>query len=120
MTEPDGWLSTEQRLLGRGKHMVEVGEKAVELKRVRIPVGKQRHLYDHPHEGRELTGSQPIEIHQYESDKGNERTVPQHLVGMVHPVVKEDYQHRCQQVIYQRYFLYRKKSLVGLYTLEDV
>ena len=39
LTEPDGRLPAKQPLLGRGKDVVEVREDAVELKRIRIPVG---------------------------------------------------------------------------------
>lgn len=118
--EPDGRLSAEKELLGGGEHVVQVGEEAVELEGVRIPVGEQRHLNDHPHEGRKFAGSQAVEVHQHEGDGGYERTVPQHLSGMVHPVIEEDNQHGCQQVIYQRYFLNRKQPFVGLYSLEYV
>ena len=99
--EPDGGLAAEQALLGRGEDVVEVGKEAVELEGVRIPIGKQRHLYHHPHEGTELAGRQPIKIHQQKSDKGYERTIPQHLGGMVHQVVENYNQNGSQQIVYQ-------------------
>ena len=99
--EPDGGLAAKQTLLGRSKHMVEVQKQAVELEGVRIPIGKQRHLYHHPHEGTELAGRQPIKIHQQKSDKGYERTIPQHLGGMVHQVVENYNQNGSQQIVYQ-------------------
>ena len=99
--EPDGGLAAKQTLLGRSKHMVEVQKQAVELEGIRIPIGKQRHLYHHPHEGTELAGRQPIKIHQQKSDKGYERTIPQHLGRMVHQVVENYNQNGSQQIVYQ-------------------
>ena len=39
MTEPYGRLSAEHPLLGRSKQMIQIGEDAVELESIRIPVG---------------------------------------------------------------------------------
>ena len=120
LAEPDGRLPAEEALLCRRKEVVQVGEQAVELVRVRIPIGQQRHLYHHPHEGSKLAWCQPIEVHQHEGDGGNEHAVPQHRRRMVHPVVEEDNQQRRQQVVYQRNLLYREQPLVGLHALEYV
>ena len=116
--EPDGRLSAEEPLLCRGEHVVEVGEDAVELESVGIPIGEQRHVDGDAHKGGELAGRQPIEVHQQEGHACNQHPVCQHTHRVVHLLKKKQNQDRGQQVVYQRHLLYRKQPLAGFYPLE--
>lgn len=115
LAEPHGGLSAEEPLLRRSEHVVEVGEDAVELERVGVPVGEQRHVDGDAHEGGELAGCQPVEIHQQEGHCRNGGTVDEHPHRMVHLLKKKQNQDRGQQIVYQRHLLYRKQTLAGFY-----
>ena len=83
LREAHGGLTAKQPLLDGSKHMVKVRKHPVELKRVRIPVGQQRHLHHHPHECRKAARRQPGEGHQQEGGAHNEHAVGQHMPGVV-------------------------------------
>lgn len=113
--EPHRRLSAEHPLFCRSKNMVQVREYPVKLKCIGIPIGKQRHLYGYAHKGRELTGCQPVKIHQQECHTGNHGTVNQHLSRMIHFLKKKQDQNRSQQIVYKCYLLYCKQPLPGFY-----
>ena len=90
--KPNGRLPAKEPLLGRSEYMIHIGEEAVELVRVRIPVGQERHLYHHAYESRELAGRQAVEVHQQESHTRYQHTISQHVQGMVHTLIQKQYQ----------------------------
>jgi hypothetical protein len=49
-------------LVERGEKVVEVGQEAVELERVGIPIGEERHLKAHPYECHILIWEAAVEI----------------------------------------------------------
>ena len=118
--KPDGGLPAKEPLLGRSEHMVQIGEEAVELIRVGIPVGQERHLYRDAHKGGKLTGRQAVEIHQQEGHGSYQRTIAQHPQGMVHPLIQKQYQYRREQVVDERHLLYCKQPLAGIHHLEYI
>ena len=118
--KPDGGLPAKEPLLGRSEHMVQIGEEAVELIRVGIPVGQERHLYRDAHKGGKLAGCQAVEIHQQKGHGSYQRTIAQHPQGMVHPLIQEQYQYRREQVVDERHLLYCKQPLAGIHHLEYI
>ena len=120
LAEPHRRLPAEEPLLGRGKEMVEVGEEAIELERVGIPVGQQRHLYHHPDEHRQSARSQPVEVHQQERHARYQHTVDQHADRMVHLLKQKQYQYGRQQPVDEAYLLDGKQALARLYPAEQV
>lgn len=111
-------LGAEHPLLGGCKNMIEVGEEAVELVRIGIPVREQAHLNGNAYESGKLAGSQAVEIHQQKRHAGNHRPVQQHVIGMIHPLEKEQDQYGCQQIIDQSHLLNSEQSFPGLYTFK--
>ena len=118
--KPDGGLPAEEPLLGRSEYMIQIGEEAVELIRVGIPVGQERHLYRDAHEGGKPAGRQTVDIHQQESYGRYQHTVGQHPQGMIHLLIQEQYQYRREQVVDERHLLYCKKPLAGIHHLEYI
>ena len=77
-------LASKQSLLGRCKEVVEIREKAIELKRIRIPIGQERHLYCHSDKSRKTARVFLIQINQCKCQGYNPRTLYQHGNGMIH------------------------------------
>ena len=118
MTEPDSRLPIEDKLLGYGKHMVEIRKEPVKLKRIRIPVGKQAHLNSNTYKRRKLARSQPIKIHQQKSHCSDHRPIQQHVPWMIHSLKQEQNQNGGQQIINQCYLLHSKQPLPGFHSLK--
>ena len=118
MTEPDGRLPVENKLFGGSKDMIQIGKETVELKSIRIPIGKQTHLNDNTYKRRELTRSEAVKIHQQESHCSNHSPIQQHVPWMIHPLKQEQNQYGSQQIINQCNLLHSKQPFPGFHTLK--
>ena len=92
LTELHRRLAMEQPLLQPGKHMVQVREQTVELKRIGVPVCQQRHLYRHTDESRQPAREQLVQVNQPERQDNDTQTLHQHQFRMVHPRKQNQYQ----------------------------
>jgi len=107
-------LATEEHLFGVGEEVVEVGEEAVELIGVGIPVGEQRQLEQHAQEAGQLAGASLVEIHQQERPSGDADALAQHRKGVVHAFVENENHDGGQQVVGQADHFDGKQALACL------
>ena len=118
--EEQGRLASEEVLLQRGEHVVEVGQVAVELESVGIPVGEEAELYDNAQIRREPAGMEAVEEHEGQRGEQNLQPPPEERQGGAHFRPGADDEQRCKQGVNHRGFLHGQQPPRGIDLAEQV
>ena len=108
-------LATEERLLQRGKHMVEVGQHAVQFIRVGIPPAQKRHLHQDAQKHGKPTGHHAVDGPHGHRRGDKAEAAPQHRLRVLHLRPHEAHHQHRQQQIAHGYPLHCQQSFHGLF-----
>lgn len=114
LAEQQGRLAAEHVLLPLGKHVVEVGQHAVDLVGVGIPPAQQRHLHHHACQSCKPARQHAVDAPQCHRDDGNAYAPPYHGVGVGRLGVCEEYYEQCEHEVCQHHPFEGKQPFLGL------
>jgi hypothetical protein len=117
--EADGGLAAEEGLLQGGEVVVHVGEEAIELVGVGVPVGQEAQLEGDTDEGGEFAGIEAIGLAKQEGAEEDEEALDEHLSGVVHIGKEEGNEEAGEEVVGEAYLLHCQESLLRRFALKE-
>ena len=109
-----GRLTTEKLLFPTGKHMVEIGQHAVDLVGIRIPPRQQGHLHDDTQETSHTAGQHAIDSPHEQGGDSNTYAPPDHGIGILHLGIAEEDDKQREQQVGEHHPLHGHQPFLGL------